>query len=109
MLTAAVTPRGTTVSLTRVSIGPGQTAEESLDMEGPRPESTGLQTPAWPPHRPEQQSRQRSAQVVWPTLLWAKGSSLHGRTSRGPMNNAWGCLALGRLDELDRHQLLLCC
>ena len=56
MLTAAVTPRGTTVSLTLVSIGPGQTAEESLDVERPRPKSTGLQTPAWPPHRPKQQA-----------------------------------------------------
>lgn len=48
MLTAAVTPRGTALSLTLVSIGPGQTAEESLAVERPRPKSTGLQTPVWP-------------------------------------------------------------
>lgn len=42
VLTVAVTPRGATVSLTLVSIRPGQTAEESLNMERPRPKSTGL-------------------------------------------------------------------
>ena len=42
VLTAAVTPRGATVSLTLVSIQPGQTAEESLNMERPRPKSAGL-------------------------------------------------------------------